>query len=54
MNEEVSDVAFKIQEKTIPARKEVLIQKSKYFENLFKSRFLIKISIHSAFIRRND
>ena len=32
-----SDIAFKIEEKVIPAHKSVLIKKSRYFENVFKS-----------------
>jgi len=37
MNEEGSDVKFKVQDKVIPAHKQVLIEKSKYFANLFNS-----------------
>jgi len=37
MNEEESDVVFEIEGQTIPAHKEILIQKSQYFANLFNS-----------------
>ena len=37
MNEKESDIAFKIQDKTIHAHKQVLIAKSKFFANLFNS-----------------
>jgi len=37
MSQEESDIALKVEGKTIPAHKKVLIQKSKYFANLFKS-----------------
>jgi len=37
MNEEDSDVAFMVEDKTLPAHKEILIQKSQYFANLFNS-----------------
>ncbi len=37
MNEEESDVKFKIQDKIIPAHKQLLIEKSRYFANLFNS-----------------
>jgi len=37
MNEETSDFSFKVQDQTLPAHKGVLIQKSRYFANLFKS-----------------
>jgi len=37
MNQRESDVAFKVQDKILPAHKERLIQKSKYFKNLFNS-----------------
>jgi len=37
MNEERSDIKFKVQEKIIPAHKEVLINKSPFFAGLFKS-----------------
>ncbi len=38
MNEEESDVKLKIQDRIIPAHKHVLIEKSKYFANLFNSK----------------
>jgi len=38
MNEAESDIMFKIQDKAIPAHKQILIQKSKYFANLFNSK----------------
>jgi len=37
MNEEESDISFKIEDKIIAAHKNILIQKSRYFANLFKS-----------------
>ena len=37
MNQEKSDIAFKVEERIIPAHKEILIQKSKYFAGLFNS-----------------
>ncbi len=37
MNKEGSDVTLKVQNKEIPAHKEVLIQRSKYFAALFNS-----------------
>jgi len=37
MSEEESDVSFKVEDKTLPAHKDILIQKSKYFANLFNS-----------------
>jgi len=37
MNEEGSDISFKVEDKIIPAHKDVLIQKSPYFANVFKS-----------------
>jgi len=37
MNEKESDIIFQVQDKTFPAHKHVLIQKSKYFANLFNS-----------------
>ena len=37
MDEKGSDITFKIGDKTIPAHKEILTQKSKYFDGLFKS-----------------
>ena len=42
MNEEESDVAFKVQDEMIPAHKQILIDKSKYFAGLFKSNFSLK------------
>jgi len=41
MNKEGSDIIFKIQDQTIPAHKEILIQKSKYFNNLFNSNEIL-------------
>ncbi len=41
MNEKESDVKFKVQGKIIPAHKEVLIEKSRFFAGLFKSKKLI-------------
>jgi len=37
MNEKDSDITFKVQDKVFPAHKQVMIQKSKYFANLFSS-----------------
>jgi len=37
MSQEKSDITFKINDQTIPAHKQILIQKSKYFANLFNS-----------------
>ena len=37
MSQTDSDIAFKIEEKVIPAHKSVLIKKSKYFKNVFNS-----------------
>jgi len=40
MSEEDSDIAFKIQDQIIPAHKQILIEKSKYFSNLFNSEMI--------------
>lgn len=40
MNEEASDITFKVQDKTLPAHKPILTQKSRYFANLFNSGML--------------
>ncbi len=37
MSEEESDVKLKVQDQIIPAHKQVLIENSKYFANLFNS-----------------
>jgi len=37
MNKEGSDITLKVQDKLIPAHKEVLIKRSKYFAALFNS-----------------
>ena len=37
MNKEGSDLTIKIQDKEIPAHKEILIKRSKYFAALFNS-----------------
>ncbi len=37
MNKEKSDILFKVEDKLIPTQKQILIQKSRYFANLFKS-----------------
>jgi len=37
MNEEESDIKLEIQDQVIHAHKQVLIEKSKYFANLFNS-----------------
>jgi len=37
MSKEEADVKFKVEDVIIPAHKQVLIGKSKYFANLFKS-----------------
>jgi len=37
-NEKESDIKLKIQDKIIPAHKEVLIQKSRFFAGLFNSK----------------
>jgi len=37
MNQQESDIAFSIQGKIIPAHKQILTQKSRYFANLFNS-----------------
>jgi len=39
MNSERSDATLKVQDKLIPAHKEVLIKRSKYFAALFNSSF---------------
>ena len=39
MEEAESDVKFRVEEKIIPAHKQVLIGKSQYFANLFNSFF---------------
>jgi len=44
MNKEESDIMLKIQDSLIPAHKDILIKKSKYFAGLFNSNFLIKFS----------
>jgi len=38
MNEEQSDIKFNVGDQIIPAHKQVLIEKSKYFTNLFNSK----------------
>jgi len=38
MSEEESDIKLKIQDQIIPAHKQVLIEKSKYFAGLFNSK----------------
>ncbi len=38
LNENESDIKFKIKDKIIPAHKKILIQKSKFFANLFNSK----------------
>jgi len=43
MSEEGLDIKFKVQDQIIPARKQVLIDRSKYFANLFKSN--LKLSL---------
>jgi len=47
MNEEKSDLKLKVQDKIIPAHKHILIEKSKYFANLFNS---IHFSYHPDLI----
>ncbi len=37
MNQNESDVAFKVQDQLIPAHKSVLMKKSRYFEKVFNS-----------------
>ncbi len=37
MNENESDIKFKIQKKVLPAHKKVLMEKSRFFSNLFNS-----------------
>jgi len=37
MNEEESDISFKVEDKIIPAHKRILIQRSPYFASLFDS-----------------
>jgi len=37
MSQEESDVTLKVQDKLIPAHKEVLIKRSRYFAGLFNS-----------------
>jgi len=37
MSQEGSDITFQVENKTIPAHKEILIKKSQYFANLFNS-----------------
>jgi len=37
MNQEKSDVTFKIEDQLIPAHKQVLMRKSRYFEGVFNS-----------------
>jgi len=53
MNEEKSDVKFKVQDQIIPAHKEVLIKKAKCFAGLFKSKNP-HIFISSLFSRWHD
>jgi len=45
MNNEGSDITLKVQDKEIPAHKEVLIKRSKYFAGLFNSNQVNKIFI---------
>ena len=40
MNEKESDVKFKVEGQIIPAHKEVLIEKSRFFAGLFRSENL--------------
>ncbi len=44
MNEEGSDISFKVQNKVIPAHKQILMKRSPYFENLFNSTFNLILS----------
>jgi len=44
MNEEESDIKFKVQEEILPAHKKVLINKSRFFAGLFKSKRLFNLS----------
>ncbi len=37
MSQEKSDITFKVQDQLIPAHKEILLKKSKYFAGLFNS-----------------
>jgi len=47
MSEEESGIVLKIQDKTIPTHKQILIENSTYFANLFKSCTpLLKIYSH--------
>ncbi len=41
LNEEKSDIIFKVQDQTIPAHKQILIERSKYFKNLFNSTLIL-------------
>jgi len=43
LNEEGSDITFKIQGKTLPAHKQVLIQNPRYFADLFSSNHYTNI-----------
>jgi len=43
MSEEESDVKLKVEDKIIPAHKQVLIEKSKYFANIFNSIFIVNL-----------
>ena len=37
LSKKESDIKFKVQEKTLPAHKQALIQRCRYFANLFNS-----------------
>ncbi len=43
LQEEKSDIKFKVEDQMIPAHKQVLIQESKYFKNLFNSTLILTI-----------
>ncbi len=45
MNKGGSDIQFKVQDKIIPAHKQILILKSKYFAGLFNSTYIMKFSL---------
>jgi len=48
INEENADIIFKVQDKQIPAHKEVLIKKSKYFARALENLSEPIIEIHDC------
>lgn len=49
-----SDVIFEVEKQLIPAHRWWLIKRSKYFANMFSSRFLLCFSALLSFERWND